>query len=136
MGMRAHGFDVWLAASAPEAVELFSRHRDAIDVVLLDVRMPELDGPETLAALREHDPHVICCFMSGDTGKYTKERLMELGAALVVQKPFRLNELADQLKQVVVPNDWRDDEWRDDFSIFWLDAFQEHRWEDDGGRAS
>jgi CheY-like chemotaxis protein len=74
LGLRAQGFTVWLAADTLTAVELYRGHHDAIDVVLLDVRMPDRDGPETLAALRELDPHVTCCFMSGDTGDYTQYR--------------------------------------------------------------
>jgi CheY-like chemotaxis protein len=59
-------------------------------VVLLDVRMPELDGPGTLAALQTLDPQVRCCFMSGYLGGYTEERLLSLGAAAVLPKPFQL----------------------------------------------
>jgi CheY-like chemotaxis protein len=47
---------VWLAAGGQEALDLYQRHREAIDVVLLDVRMPGLDGPQTLAALRALNP--------------------------------------------------------------------------------
>jgi CheY-like chemotaxis protein len=50
--------------------------------------MPDMDGPRTLGALREIDPHVCCAFMSGDTGDYTVEQLLALGAFDVLQKPF------------------------------------------------
>ena len=43
--LRQQGFAVWPAAGGVEAVELYRRHREAIDVVLLDVCMPGLDGP-------------------------------------------------------------------------------------------
>lgn len=101
--MRAQGFAVWLAADALTAVELYRGHHDAIDVVLLDVRMPNRDGPETLAALRELDPYVRFCFMSGDMGKYTEENLLDLGAVAVFQKPLRLSELARQLMEITAP---------------------------------
>jgi CheY-like chemotaxis protein len=39
------GFEVWAAATGEEAVALYRRHRDAFDVVLLDVRMPGMDAP-------------------------------------------------------------------------------------------
>jgi CheY-like chemotaxis protein len=108
LGMRAQGFAVWLAADAVTAVELYLGHHDAIDVVLLDVRMPDWDGPETLAALQELDPHVRFCFMSGDTGDYTQENLLDLGAAAVFQKPLRLSELARQLIEIATPLDCPD----------------------------
>jgi CheY-like chemotaxis protein len=40
IGMRQQGFDVWLAADGQKALDLYRRHCEAIDVVLLDVRMP------------------------------------------------------------------------------------------------
>ncbi len=60
------GFAVWLAADGQEAVELYWRHYASIDVVLLDVRMPELDGPRTLMAPLMINPALRSCFMSGD----------------------------------------------------------------------
>jgi CheY-like chemotaxis protein len=56
IGMHQQGFSVWLAASGREAIDVYRRHR--IDMVLLDVRMPGLDGPQTLAALQSLNPQV------------------------------------------------------------------------------
>jgi DNA-binding NtrC family response regulator len=94
VGMQHHGFAVWLAADGQEALDLYRRHRETIDVVLLDVRMPGLDGPRTLAALQELNPRVRCCFMSGNPGTCTEEGLRRLGAATVLPKPFRLDDVA------------------------------------------
>jgi DNA-binding NtrC family response regulator len=101
MALRHHGFGVRLAAGGAEAVELYQRHRATIGVVLLDVQMDVEDGPQTLAALRQLDPAVQCCFMSGNTGRYNAEELYSLGVAAVLQKPFRLEDLARVLEQVV-----------------------------------
>jgi DNA-binding NarL/FixJ family response regulator len=59
-----------------------------IDVVLMDVQMPGLYGPQTFTLLREIDPHVRCVFMSGNTGRYSAEELIALGASRVLSKPF------------------------------------------------
>ena len=50
--------------------------------------MDGIDGPGTLAALKEINPNVRACFMSGHTGKYTTENLLQMGAAKVLPKPF------------------------------------------------
>jgi CheY-like chemotaxis protein len=86
--LRSHAFTVRRAARGEAAVEVYQRHRETIAVVLLDVQMPEMDGPQTLAALRAVDPEVRCVFMSGHTGRYTDEELRALGVAHVLQKPF------------------------------------------------
>jgi len=98
--LQRSGFEVWEASDGREAVALYRKHRTTIDVVLLDVLMPERDGPETLAGLRELDACVRCCFMSGDTGKYAEADLLKLGVVAVFQKPFRMSELAEHLVRV------------------------------------
>jgi CheY-like chemotaxis protein len=100
IGLRREGFAVWLAATGREALDLYRRHREIIDTVLLDVLMPGLNGPQTLAALQELNPQIRCCFMSGDLGSYTEERLRSLDAAAVLQKPFPLDEVAQVLRQL------------------------------------
>lgn len=100
LGLLQHGFAVWLAADGREALDLYRRHHASIDVVLLDVRLPGPDGPQTLAALRGLDPQVRCWFMSGDLGGYTQERLRAGGATGVLAKPFRLDEVAQVLGEL------------------------------------
>lgn len=101
MGLEQHGFDVWLAANGRKAIDLYRAYREDIALVLLDVSMPGLDGPQTLDALRELDPEVRACFMSGDTGAYKPEELRQQGAAYIIAKPFLLDDLADILWQLV-----------------------------------
>src|SRR5262245_9445816 len=96
------GFAVWLAANGREAIEVYLQHSQDIDLVLLDVRMPGLDGPQTLAILERLDPKVRCCFMSGDTGNYTYSQLARPSVVHILAKPFRLDELTavlDELKR-------------------------------------
>lgn len=92
------GFTVWTADNGKEAVSLYERQGGQIDLVLLDVRMPILDGPQTLRELRRLDPNVKCCFMSGYTGLYTAENLKQMGALAVFDKPFDLDALGRMLR--------------------------------------
>ena len=59
--------------------------------------MPGLDGPQTAKALRQLEPQLRVCFMSGDLGGYTDQKLRDLGALAVIPKPFRLAEIAPML---------------------------------------
>jgi CheY-like chemotaxis protein len=99
--LRQHGFVAHLARGGAEAVEVYERHRESIGVVLMDVQMPDMDGPQTLAALRGLDPAVRCCFMSGETGRYSSGDLLALGVSHFFEKPFRnFDQLAEALRQV------------------------------------
>jgi CheY-like chemotaxis protein len=98
LALERNGFDVWLARSGREAIDLYRRHTEEIAVVLLDVRMPGLDGLQTLEVLRELNSEVQACFMSDDTGTYEPEELLQRGAAYVIAKPFLLVDLANILR--------------------------------------
>lgn len=101
LALERDGFEVCLAPSGREAIELYRQQYESIAVVLLDVRMPDLDGPATLDGLRIINPDVLACFMSGDTGDYEPAELLRRGAAHVFAKPFHLPHLANFLWQLV-----------------------------------
>jgi len=99
--LESRGFTVWLAADGSSAVELYRRRREEIDLVLLDVQMPDPDGPLTLAALRRVDPGVVACFMTEVPGNYTEEELLARGAVCTFTKPFRSADVARFLQALV-----------------------------------
>jgi len=97
--LKSFGFSVTLASNGHDALRAYKRQREDIDLVLLDVRMPGWDGPQTLAELREDDPAVRCCFMSGYATTYSVDDLLGMGAAQVIEKPFgNLDALATRLR--------------------------------------
>ena len=59
---RDQGRPLWLASDGEEAVEIYQHHGGEIDMILLDVRMPDMDGPHTLMKLREINPSIACYF--------------------------------------------------------------------------
>ena len=65
--------------------------------------MPDLSGPDTLVALQCINPRVRCCFMSGDTGAFSRDALLGMGAADVLMKPFGLLDVSDALRRVLRP---------------------------------
>jgi len=92
--LEPRGFNVWLAVDGDDALDLYRRHRSQIDVVLLDVQMPGLDGPHTLEALQRFNPDVVACFMTENPGIYTEKDLLQRGAACVFKKPCQPAEVA------------------------------------------
>lgn len=101
MGLGLHGLSVWLAASGQEALDLYRAEWQRIALVLLDVRMPGMDGPQTLAALRQLNPALPCWFMTGDTGRYTDHELRDFGVNRIIPKPFGVGDIARQIRKLL-----------------------------------
>ena len=81
-------YEVMTAASGRDGVQ--RARREQPDAILLDVMMPELDGPGTLAELRA-DPatrDIPVVFLTAKTQQADRARLAELGAAGILVKPF------------------------------------------------
>jgi CheY-like chemotaxis protein len=95
------GFEVVTADSGAAAVAAASA--DPPDLVLLDVMMPELDGPATLRRLREDERlrGVPVVFLTAKTQKEEVERLVALGALGVLAKPFDPMTLPDELRALL-----------------------------------
>ncbi len=97
------GFAVLEAADGQAALALYRRHRAAVRLVLLDVRLPGLDGPGTLAALRVLDPQVRCCFLSGVVYGDEEPALLRLGALRVFRKPTPVAEFLRAVCELARP---------------------------------
>jgi DNA-binding response OmpR family regulator len=87
-------------------------------VVLLDMHLPVTNGPQTLKALRQLNPQVCCCFMSGNLNGNTEMDLLDMGAHVILRKPFRLVDLDALLWKLAAPIQrqaaMHDGMWRDD----------------------
>jgi CheY-like chemotaxis protein len=88
-----------IARDGREAVELFERHRGEIDLVLLDVQMPNLDGAAACEAIRLIDPAARVWFMTGFSSDYTPDELLARGAEGILRKPFRFEQLRDVVRR-------------------------------------
>jgi len=73
----------------------------APDMILLDVMMPGMDGPQTLAELKKimDLSHIPVIFMTAKIQPEEKQRYLDLGAFTVIDKPFNPMTLAADLKQ-------------------------------------
>jgi two-component system, OmpR family, response regulator len=93
----ADGWDVETAESGEEAVA--AARANPPDVIVLDVVMPGLDGPQTLARLREYPAtrEVPVVFATAEDRPDEQARLAALGVAGVMAKPFDLAGLPAQL---------------------------------------
>ncbi len=90
------GYDVVTCADGEEAVQRFQNERETVDLVLLDVVMPRLDGWQVLDAIRRMDPTAAVVLCSGYSGTRRTDATVPW-----LQKPFRLQELADTVAQAL-----------------------------------
>jgi PAS domain S-box-containing protein len=95
------GYRVLTATDGRDALRVFREHQDAIDVVLLDMTMPHLDGPECYRELRRIRGDVRVLLTSGYNEQEAVSKFAGKGLAGFVQKPFRLKELLDAVARAI-----------------------------------
>jgi two-component system, cell cycle sensor histidine kinase and response regulator CckA len=95
--LRRHGYQVLEAGSGEDALTLFRDHRDAIDLVLTDVVMPQMSGGELAGRLIQLRPGLKVLFMSGYTEDVLARHNISAGAGLL-QKPFTLEALGRTIR--------------------------------------
>lgn len=94
------GYTVCICSSGQEAIE--QGEAFAPDLILLDVMMPEMDGPTTLGRLRAIAPLVDtpAVFMTAKVMASDVERYKEIGAVDVIAKPFDPMTLATRIQEI------------------------------------
>ncbi|MBN1493976.1 MAG: PAS domain S-box protein [Candidatus Omnitrophica bacterium] len=95
------GYTTEVCADGEEAVEYYRKHAASIDLVLLDMIMPKMDGWEVFYALKKINPAVKVLFATGYTISDTTEDLVRGGALGVIQKPFKLHDLSNSIAQAL-----------------------------------
>ncbi|WP_156896287.1 hybrid sensor histidine kinase/response regulator [Aestuariibacter salexigens] len=88
-----------LASDGKEAIEIYTKRWSEIDLVLLDMMMPEMNGRETLKALKVINPDVKVIMCTGFMSEDTVAGIKKEGALDVLGKPFRLKELAESIQR-------------------------------------
>ena len=79
------------ASNGLEALEIIKN--DHIDIVITDMRMPEMDGIELLKVIRKKFEDISAVIMTGFAEEYTQTEALNLGAEGYITKPFRNKEL-------------------------------------------
>ena len=96
--LAGRGYTVVEARSGVEALEKMAEHRGAIDLVVSDVVMPEMDGPSLLRELRKTRPDLKIIFVSGYAEDAFKKNLPENETFAFLPKPFSLKQLIQAVK--------------------------------------
>ena len=98
------GFSVVSAMSGKEAIELYREKRDEIDLVILDMIMPDIGGGEVFDEIRAMNPQAKVLLSSGYSidGKATE--ILQRGCNGFIQKPFGLEQLMKKISEIIEKN--------------------------------
>ena len=98
-GILMAGYECSAAESGKRALELIAQQ--AVDVVISDINMPEMDGIELLRNIKA-DFDISVIIMTGYVDEFTYEEIVGLGASDFVQKPVRFKEIVARLQRVLL----------------------------------
>jgi two-component system cell cycle sensor histidine kinase/response regulator CckA len=100
-GLRSRGYHVVEASNGVEALEVLDEQDGAIDLVVSDVVMPEMDGPTMLAAMRKQNPGLRIIFVSGYAEDAFEKSLPDNEQFAFLPKPFTLSQLVEAVKETM-----------------------------------
>jgi len=103
VALRAYGYRVIPAGTSDEALRICERNQEPIHMLLTDVVMPKLSGPELVKQLAERRPEMKVLFMSGYSENAAVLRSGEGQAIHFIEKPFNPQELAAKVREVLNP---------------------------------
>lgn len=99
--LQGMGYTVVLAADGRDCVEIYQENPGEIDLVLLDMVMPEMNGKEAFFALKEIDPDVKVLLQSGYIQEEDARDVLDAGAKGFLRKPYRMRQLASHIRDIV-----------------------------------
>jgi CheY-like chemotaxis protein len=97
--LRRKGYDVVLADSGRKGLELFRREHP--DVIVLDLKMPEMDGLTVLRQIHSLDPKKPVIILTGAGNTEAEQQVRALGVTEYIEKEFSLHLLGDSLKRLL-----------------------------------
>jgi len=100
--LKQAGYNIVVAKDGADALMRLGRER--IDLMLLDVDLPYIDGHSLLKAVRENGLQVPAIFMSGLPGEDVELKAFEVGAADFIRKPVKNNVLLARVQKVLKEN--------------------------------
>jgi CheY-like chemotaxis protein len=96
------GYTVVSAMSGQEAIDIFEKDRNQIDLIIMDMIMPGMGGGETFDRLKEIDPDIKVLLSSGYSINGQATNILRRGCDGFIQKPFNMNQLAEKVQNILL----------------------------------
>jgi signal transduction histidine kinase/CheY-like chemotaxis protein len=98
------GYEVLLAGGGREALDVYKKDQDKIDLVLLDMIMPEMGGSDTYDRIKEVNPRVKVLLSSGYSIDGQAREILDRGCNAFIQKPFNMKDLSQKIGEILDKN--------------------------------
>ncbi len=95
------GYRVLTAKDGKEAIEVYKKERDEIDIVILDIVMPKMGGGEAYDRMKEINPDIKVLLSSGFSIDGEASEILERGCNGFIQKPFNMMELSGKIGEIL-----------------------------------
>ena len=95
------GYRIIVAKNGMQAVEIYEREQNEIDMVILDMIMPDMNGSETYERLKEINPAVKTLLSSGYSLNGRAQAIINSGCNGFIQKPFNLASLSQKVRKIL-----------------------------------
>jgi PAS domain S-box-containing protein len=99
--LEALGYRVLLAQDGKEAVKVYGKNQDKIDIVVLDVVMPGMGGGEAYDRMKDINPDIQVLLSSGFSIDGEASKILERGCNGFIQKPFTMKELSGEIAKIL-----------------------------------
>jgi len=99
--VKNYGYQVLEAESGATALKLAASHPEPIDLVLSDVQMPNMTGPEMVEKLKSIRPDIRVLYMSGHAESLVSGKALQKSSYAYIQKPFSPDDLAMRIKKLL-----------------------------------
>jgi signal transduction histidine kinase/ActR/RegA family two-component response regulator len=99
-GLKDQGYKILVASGGEDAIKLCQRHVGAIDLLLTDVVMPDICGPELAQHLHPFFPNMKVLYMTGCTDAVLARHGLDAAAINLLQKPVTIGTLAGKVRQL------------------------------------
>ena len=99
--LKEMGYNVFLAGGGKEAIEVYRKHKDHINLVILDMIMPDIGGSDVYDRLKEINPDIKVLLSTGYSIDGQATEILERGCDGFIQKPFNMKELSEKIWEVL-----------------------------------
>jgi len=95
------GYRVMQARGGKAGLEMFLKHKTEIDLVILDMIMPDLPGRDVYTCMKQADPEVRVLLSSGYNMDEQAHEIMQSGCRGFIQKPFSIKDLSEKIREIL-----------------------------------